>query len=286
FQPVADLLKLLQKQISGKDSQSDLWSFIQVMGLYSTILVLPLGSGVLLVDTDMSVFLPFLGLLILAFSTTLIGLNQSTIPGFFGGVRVAAISISIAFPILLTVLTAGLQSGGFRWSVIANFQGASPFSWNALTNPFQFIAFLVFVISGLIFVGVSPIDAGFSGKDIEGGIGSHLSGRWLSMYRFGRFYSFFLWSIMAVVLFLGAWRLPEAITSVLRDIEAWRSLFVLEASVLLVKTLLLMLLVLIVSTVTPRIRADQVTDLGLKVLSPFAMVALVGAAIWIGRAAL
>ncbi len=95
------------------------------------------------------------------------------------------------------------------------------------SSPFQFLAFCVFLVSGLVLLGVAPLDGGLSTTDIHGGVSSHLHGRRLSFFRLGRFYGFFLWSVIAVVLFLGAWNLPFGIGEFLKEIEAWKTLIFL-----------------------------------------------------------
>jgi len=62
-------------------------------------------------------FYRFGATLVLALGTMLLGLGQFSVPGWFGGVRVAAQALAGAFPALICVLCAGLRAGGFRWSV-------------------------------------------------------------------------------------------------------------------------------------------------------------------------
>jgi NADH-quinone oxidoreductase subunit H len=153
-------------------------------------------------------------------------------------------------------------------------------------NPFQFVAFVIFVVSGLIALGVPPMDGAHSSLDIHGGVGSHLHGRRLTLFRLSRFYGFFLWSVIASVLFLGAWNLPAPLESALRESESWGSLQFLEAACLLAKTFVLMMTIVWISRVNPRARVDQVTDFAWKVLSPFALFALIGVGLWAGWRAL
>lgn len=287
FQPLVDLLKLLQKEANEKTSWEErLWLSVHTMALYSTVAVLPLGSMILLVDTEMSAFLPFWAALVLALGTMLLGLDQGSVPGWFGGVRVASQALAGAFPALVCILCAGIRAGGFSWSLLAGTQGASPLAWGSFSSPFEFVAFGVFMISGLVLMGVPPLDGGLSVQDIHGGVASHLHGTKLSLFRMGRFYGFFLWSVIAVVLFLGAWSLPVDFVTAMKESEAWRWLELGEAGVLLFKTFSLMLLVGVIARVTPRMRADQITDLAWKVLSPLALFALAGSAIWSGWAAI
>jgi NADH:ubiquinone oxidoreductase subunit H len=54
----------------------------------------------------------------------------------------------------------------------------------------------------------------------------------------------------------------------------------------LLKTMVVMICVRLAARVTPQIRADQITDFSLKVLSPFGLVALAGAAVLAGLGAI
>jgi NADH-quinone oxidoreductase subunit H len=283
LQPVADLFKLLQKESQVRWTWSEnLWMGVHSMALYSTLAVMPLGSMALLVDTDMSAFIPFWSALVLALGTMLLGISQNSVPGWFGGIRVAAQTLAGSFPALVALLCVGVRSGSFRWSILGNSQGFAPWSWALVANPFQAVAFIVFVISGLVLLAIPPLDGGLSMSDIHGGVSSHLYGRRLSLFRFGRFYGFFLWSVITVVLFLGGWTLPTTAVEGLRNIEAYRFLAFIELLWLLFKTFILMLLIVWVARVNPRSRVDQIMDFSWKVLSPFSLLALVGASFWAG----
>jgi len=283
LQPLADIFKLLQKQTSQNSLLSEnVWFCVHTMALYSTLAVMPLGSLALLVNTEMSAFLPFWSALVLTLGTMLLGLNQDSVPGWFGGMHVAAQTLAGAFPALIALLCAGVRVGSFKWSVLASSQGFAPWHWTFLADPFQLMAFLVFVMSGLILLAIPPLDSGLSMAHFDGGVASQLYGRKLSIYHFGRFYVFFLWSVITVVLFLGAWILPQHLSDFLRAGEAYKILGFLELMMILVKTFVLMLLLVWISRVNPKSRVDQITDFSWTVLSPFSLMALMGASLWTG----
>jgi NADH-quinone oxidoreductase subunit H len=283
LQPFADFLKLLQKEsVPARNWHEAFWLAVHVMALYSTVAVLPLGSLTLFVDTDMSALLPFWAALVIALGTMMLGHSQRTVTGWLGGARVAAQAISGAFPALVALVCVGIHVGGFRWSAMAQAQGALPFQWTAVSDPFQFLAFVVFVIGGLVLLSIPPMDAGLSIADIHGGVSSNLYGRRYVLFRLGRFYAFFLWSAIAVVLFLGAWVLPSGLADMIKDATEASPLHFLELVWFLLKTVLLMGIIIWVARVNPRSRVDQVTDFAWKVLSPFSLVALIGTALWTG----
>jgi NADH-quinone oxidoreductase subunit H len=210
----------------------------------------------------------------------LLGFSQGTVPGWFGGVRIAAQTLAAVFSALIALLCAGLHAGAFRWSAIAAAQGSFPLFWTALSQPFQLLAFLVFMVSGLCLLGISPMEGAYLAPDLGGGVASHLSGYKLVLFRFGRFYGFFLWSVITTVLFLGAWNLPAFLVSYLQDSHALVWIQALELATVLIKSLALMLVVIWVARVNPRARVDQVTDLCWRLLAPAALVALIGTALW------
>jgi NADH-quinone oxidoreductase subunit H len=287
FQSLADLLKLLQKKPVRADTRAeDVWLGVHTMALYSTVAVLPLGSSLLFVNTDMSVFLPFWAILMLALSTMLLGFSQKSINGWFGGVRVASQALAGALPALVCILCVGVRAGSFRWSELASSQGGTPLGWAAFSNPFQFLAFLIFVTSGLVVLNIAPTEGGLSQVNLHGGISADVSGRRLSLFRLGRFYGFFLWAVISAVIFLGAWILPWDLASTVQDQGGRFALAGVELVCVLLKAYALMMAVVWLSRVIPRGRVDQTTDFAWRVLSPFALSALMGSAIWAGWRAL
>lgn len=277
YQPLADMLKLLQKANYLEGDQSGwFWLMVHTMALYSTLAILPLGSAIVMIDTDMTAFLPFWAALVLALGTMLLGLNQKTVSGWFGGIRGAAQTLSGTLPALVSLLTAGLAAGGFRWSIFIKAQGAGPLQWLLFKDPFLFMCAFIFVMSGLVLFEVPPLDGGQSMNDLHGGVGASIYGNKLSLYRVGRFYGFFLWTAITVVIFMGGWTLPFGLNETLRLSERWTLLQLLELSMVLLKTFSVMLLTGWISALNPQARVDQVTDFALRVLSPAALLALIG----------
>jgi NADH-quinone oxidoreductase subunit H len=283
FQPIADFLKAIQKQLDPKSLT--LWEFtlfwIQSVALYSTIAILPMGSLILTVDADMGVFLSLWAAFAIALMSLFLGLEQGTVPAWLSAVRLSVQAVSGAFPAILALFCAGMQAGGLRWSQLIAAQGASPFSWMIFRNPFEWLAFLVFVVSGLVLFSVAPMDSGLSRPDILGGISTPLLGRRLALFNFGRFYGFFLWCAIASALFLGGWSIPEGVRDSLMDSGSSTVVVGLELVTVLLKSYLLMIAVNLIAKVNPRARVDQVTDFSWKVLSPAALLSVIFCALWI-----
>jgi len=240
------------------------------------VTILPLSPSLLLLDADMSVFLTFWVALAASVVLLFVGFHRGTVPAWISALRVAIQSVTGTFPALLAILCVGIAAGGFRWEQIMGAQGASPFSWILFSSPFAPFAFVVFVVSGLILFSVPPMDAGLARVEVEGGLSSLWGGRNLALFSFTRFYGLFLWSCMAAGLFLGGWALPEGVLDSLGPNLGTA----LEVLTLLLKAFALMLVIGGITRANPRTRADQVTGFAWKVLSPIALVALIGTALW------
>lgn len=279
LQPVADLLKMLQKEDAAMSATfpEQLSLAVRSSLLLSTVAILPLSSSLLLVDADMSAFLALWAGLSVSLISLFIGFQKGNMPGWLGGIRIASQAVTAAFPALIAMLCAGIPAGGFRWAQILSAQGWAPFSWGIVSSPFAPIAFVIFQISGLILFNVPPMDSGISPVELSGGISSSWGGRNLALIDLGRFYGFFLWSCMTASLFLGGWLLPAFLRESLAGDAA---LTILETLVLLIKAFALMLAVLAVSRVSSRTRTDQITGFCWRVLSPLSLFALVGCAAW------
>jgi len=259
---------------------------IYVMALFSTVAVLPLGSFALLIDSDMSAFLPFWIALSLALAVSVLGYEQRTVAGWLGSSRVSAQAFAGAVPALLTLICVGIRAGSFKWSRLADSQSFSPLHWAIFSNPFQFLAFFIFLASGLILLSADPANSGSASPEIHGGVASDLTGFRGSLMRLSRYYAFFLWSLITAVMFLGGWKIPFQLHQALIENSITALLSALEILVLLSKTYFLMFIIVWMSKSTPRGRVDQVTNLSWKVLSPLALLTLVGSGFWAGIKAL
>jgi NADH-quinone oxidoreductase subunit H len=283
LQPIADFLKSLQKTAELRPLTG--WElvlfWIQSLALYATVAILPLGSMILSLDTDMGVLIVFWTAFTLALMSLFLGLERSSVPGWLSAVRVAVQAVTGAFPAVLALFCVGMEAKGLRWTQISDAQGAFPFSWMIFQNPFEWLAFFVFMVSGLILFSLAPMDTGLARADILGGFSSSLYGRRLSLFNFGRFYGFFLWSVIASVLFLGGWSIPQSLRQSLLDSGSSSGVFALELMVVIGKSYVLMLLVNLIVKANPKARVDQITDFSWRVLSPVALVATMGCALWI-----
>lgn len=282
FQPIADFFKSLNKIPKNQNRETGAyWLFAHSVTLFSTLAVIPLGSELLFFNTDMSIFIPFAASLAISLLCVFLGLSFSSVPEALSGIRSASLSLTGIFPALVTVLCVGVGSGGFRWSNLVSAQSFSPLQWAIFQNPFLFLAFLIFVASGHVLLSLAPLDGSFGSRDLCGGLEQAFAGKMGILFRLSRFYCFFLWSLLAVVLFLGAWNLPQFLESGLQEGGYFFFLQSVKLGLLILKTFTLMLIVVWISRSSPRPRIEQITDFSWKILAPFSIFSLVGTLLWV-----
>lgn len=287
FQPLVDVLKLLQKESKQKLSRgARIWLLFHTAVTFSTIAVLPMSRQSLLVDTELSALLPFWSGIVLAMGMIMTGLEGNDVPGRLGGVRVAAQALTAVVPSLVALMAAAVNAGGFGWSQLADRQDFSPHHWAVVSNPFLFLALLVFLSAGTVINSIPPMDGGLFQTDVHFGLGRNISGTRFVLYEITRFYGFFLWSVIAVACFLGAWRLPNWLYSVISsggnstDISGSWPIFLIESVWTLMKASVVMLLMRVIARTTARLRIDHITSYCWRILTPLSFLALAGATLW------
>ncbi len=282
LQLLADHIKLFRKSSPPLLSKIEMvWIFVAGLALYSTLGVLPFGSGLIFFDSELGLLVPLFSFYVLALAMMLLGVYQENIKGYMSGFRIGAQAVAGSFPCLICIVTIGLSVGSLGWSAIIGTQGFGLSSWSLFSSPFMFISGFVFYLSGMVMLSLSPMDSSLRSFEIMGGISSQFYGRQLSLFKLGRFYALFFWTLVFTLVYLGAWNLPDAITTWLTEISTLM-LQLFQLLFILFKTFLILILVFWQSRVSPQLRVDQINDYAWKVLGPLSLFALIGEAIWCG----
>ena len=250
-----------------------LWFYFRNAILLSSLALIPVGGTLTLVNTDLSAFLVIWLLVTTNFCTFMIGISQPGGLGLLGGCREMAQMLSGLVPSVLCLLLLSGYAPGLSWSQMASAQGIWPYQWLMFKNPFLFVAFPVFLVSGMIILEVHPFGPS---KAVQ----ASLSGRPLLLTRVSRIYGYFLWCVVTGALFLGSWQMPTWL-------DGHPSLFS-YAQFLLVfgKGLVLMVVSALVASVLPGWRSDQSVEFSWKVLAPLAFLSFLGATLlhaWRGQ---
>jgi NADH-quinone oxidoreductase subunit H len=180
--------------------------------------------------------------------------------------------------------------GSLSLSQLGEAQSGGWFTWLAFTNPFVFVAFVVYYIASLASCKRAPFDLPEAESELVAGFHTEYSGiRW-SFFFFAEYAAMFVVSGLATILFLGAWYSPlpmswsvpiadalgngvaaRAVVGILFSGPIWfilKCVFFLYVQIWLRWTL-------------PRIRIDQVLYGCVQVMLPLTMLLLLGTTLWV-----
>jgi NADH-quinone oxidoreductase subunit H len=171
-----------------------------------------------------------------------------------GGMRAAAQMISYEIPLVMSVLGVILLSGSLNLNDIVHQQSHG---WFILLQP---IGFIVFFISSVAELNRTPFDLPEAESELVAGYHVEYSGfRW-AFFMLAEYVYLFAMSSLIVTLFLGGWMAPFAFLSFIPG-AVWFAL----------KFCLVVFVYIWFRVAFPRLRADQLMEMGWKVLLPVAL---------------
>ncbi len=281
--PVADGLKLIFKEdvIPAKADPLlfTLGPAIVVIPVFLSYLIVPFGQNMVITDVGMGVFL-WIGLS----SITPIGLLMSGYASnnkysLLGGLRAAAQSISYEIPLALSVLAIAMMSNSLSTVDIVDQQsGYGILGWNVWRQP---IGFIIFWIAALAECERIPFDLPEAEEELVAGYQTEYSGMKFALFYLGSYVNLVLSALLFAVLYLGGWDFPIPLNFVadLVGVDQANPLFqIITASIGITMTLLkayfLVFLAILLRWTVPRVRIDQLLDLGWKFLLPISLVNL------------
>ncbi|QNL21336.1 NADH-quinone oxidoreductase subunit H [Hyphobacterium sp. CCMP332] len=312
LQTLADILKLLQKENIVPTSSdrvlfliAPLFVFAAILTGYATLplsptlLAAPISTGVLFLMGIVS--LDIIGLI-------MAGWGSNNKYSMLGAMRTVAQIISYEIPLGISILTVIMISGTFDLAEIALQQGnnteySNPLfgisaidvninavggflAWNIFRMPVLLFAFVIFFIASLAECNRAPFDLPEGESELIGGFHTEYGGFRFALLFLSEYGMMLLVSILAVILFLGAWHSPLPNIGSLKLAE-WSngkagSLGgnLLGIFWLFSKTMLLILLQMIIRWTYPRLRIDQMMSLSWKYLTPAALVIVFIVGLW------
>jgi NADH-quinone oxidoreductase subunit H len=203
--------------------------------------------------------------------------------------RSAAQVISYEIPAGLAIMVPVLMAGTLSMQGIIRAQGAWPWQWFVFTNPFAFVAFVIFFIAQLAEGNRTPFDLPEAESELVAGYLSEYSGFRFAFYFLVEFGNLWVMAAIATTLFFGGWQVPFADAAVFAAARGggplpglgWWGLQALSMAVFAAKTLVVLNLIVWIRWTLPRIRIDQMMTLCWKYLVPLAFVAFVATLLWV-----
>ena len=305
LQTVADAIKLLLKeQIMPLKADRAMYLLAPILALVPSFLIfmiIPLGPDLNIevggknyaidfVGADLNVgVLYFLALSSIAvYSVVLAGWSSGSKYPLLGGVRASAQMISYEAAMGLSLVPVILYSGSLSLVDIVSSQSgnlstsipilSSIVSFIPKWNIFpQFIAFGIFFIAAVAEVNRAPFDLVEAEQELVGGFHTEYSGFRFAMFFLAEYINMFNMCAITATFFLGGWLgptfenfLPQVLSAIMPII--WLG----------VKTFSLLFIFVWIRATLPRLRYDQLMELGWKRLIPASLVWLILSAIVLG----
>lgn len=281
--PVADGLKLLVKE-DIIPAKSDRWLFtlgpvIVVVPVFLSYIVVPFGQNILITDLNVGIFLWIALSSIAPIGLLMSGYASNNKYSLLGGLRAAAQSISYEIPLALSVLAIVLMSNSLSTVDIVDQQsGYGILGWNIWRQP---VGFIIFWIAALAECERLPFDLPEAEEELVAGYQTEYAGMKFALFYLGSYVNLILSSLLFAVLYLGGWEFPipvEFISNSLGLSETTPWLQVITGALGIVMTILkaylLVFLAILLRWTVPRVRIDQLLNLGWKFLLPVSLVNL------------
>jgi NAD(P)H-quinone oxidoreductase subunit 1 len=283
LQPVADGLKLVFKEdILPAKADPILFTMgpvLVVMPVFLSYLIVPFGQNLVITDINTGVFLWIALSSIVPIGLLMAGYSSNNKYSLLGGLRAAAQSISYEIPLALSVLAIVMMSNSLNTIDIVQQQSDyGILSWNIWRQP---VGFVIFWISALAECERLPFDLPEAEEELVAGYQTEYSGMKFALFFVGSYVNLVLSALLVAILYLGGWSspIPIDLLSNLLGVDPTTSwIQVVDASLGILMTLLkayfLVFLAILTRWTVPRVRIDQLLNLGWKFLLPIALANL------------
>lgn len=277
---IADAVRLLSKELivpEGIDRPA--WDLAPVILPFTALLgfaVIPMGSGVQLADPEVGLVFVFAIASIATLAVVMGGYASNNKYSMLGALRGAAMNIAYEIPLILVAASVVIYAGSLRLSEIVAVQtsplitivGVSIPAWFAFVNPF---AFALFLVANMAEIGRNPFDIPEAPNEIVAGYQTEYSSVYFVLFYLGEFLHIFLGGAIIATVFLGGPSAPISVLSFIPGI-VW----------FLLKIWAVYLFTQWARSAIPRVRIDQLIDIGWKGLLVLAFANLILTAAIVG----
>jgi len=250
---VADSVRLLSKELIVPDGvDRPAWDLAPLLIASSALLgfaVIPMGNGLHLADPEVGLAYVFATASIASVGLVMAGYASNNKYSFLGGLRAVAQNVAYEIPLILTGASVVIFAGSLQMSEIVAAQsqtliGPIP-SWYAFVNPF---AFVLFMIANLAEVGRNPFDIPEAPTEIVAGYQTEYSSVYFVLIYLGEFIHIFLGGAIIATIFLGGPAGPVLPGIVWFLIKIWGVFLFTQWA----------------RSAIPRVRIDQLIEIGWK----------------------
>jgi NADH-quinone oxidoreductase subunit H len=272
---VADAVRLLSKELVVPENvDRPAWDLAPVVLPFSALLgfaVIPMGNGIQLADPETGLVFVFAAASIGSLGLVMAGYASNNKFSLLGGLRAIAQNLAYEIPLVVTAASVVLFTGTLQMSAIVQAQAAPLFtiagvsipSWFAFVNPF---AFVLFMAANMAEIGRNPFDIPEAPTEIVAGYQTEYSSVYFVLFYLGEFIHIFLGGAIAATLFLGGPAGPVLPGFVWFVIKIWGFFLFTQWA----------------RSAVPRVRIDQLIEIGWKGMLVLSFANLVLTAIIVG----
>lgn len=278
FQPIADGLKLMMKEIIiPHGANKVLFLLAPVIALSSALAawaVVPFDDGLVLADVNAGLLYILAMTSIGVYGVIIAGWASNSKYALLGAMRSAAQIVAYEIAMGFALVGVLMASGSLNLGDIVRSQDGSLLSWFWLP---LFPLFLVYFISGVAETNRAPFDVAEGESEIVAGFHVEYSGMAFAVFFLAEYANMILISVLSAVLFLGGWLSPFQGTGVIEsiDVPVLQALLGPGVHWLVLKVALFLFCFLWFRATFPRYRYDQIMRLGWKVFIPVTIVWIV-----------
>lgn len=260
LQPLADGVKALLKEAI-IPRRADIFLFLLAPSLAFGLSVISWLFVPTSYNTQTFIDLPLMLLFVLSISSLgvygvmLSGWSSNSRYAFLGGIRSAAQMISYEVSLALSLLPLLICAESVNFTEIVKFQELV----NWFVIPFWPLA-IIFYITSLAETNRTPFDLPEAEAEIVAGYNIEYSGFLFALFMLAEYGNMIFMSYLNVIFFWGGWLSPVSFLT-----------FIPASLILALKVMAYAFLFILVRATLPRLRYDQLMDLGWKIFLPLTL---------------
>jgi len=205
LQPVADAIKLMQKEVLQPRVADGLVFTVAPIAFtvpgIALLAVIPWGRNMVLADLDVGIVFLFAMSSLAALAVFIGGYGSNNKYALFGSMRVIAMLVTYEIPIVLSLLGVVMFAGSMNLNQIVLFQADN---WLFLIM-LQPLAFLIYFLSSSAELNRTPADLAEAESEIAGGYHVEYSGMKFGLYYAAELINAVAVSTIIATVFLGGW---------------------------------------------------------------------------------
>ena len=269
FQPIADVLKLLTKEVvlpaqasRGLFLVAPLAALVPALGAWA---VVPFDDGLWLANIDAGLLYVLALTSLGAYGIIIAGWASNSKYALLGAMRQAAQVVSYEIAMGFALVGVLMLSGSLNLAAIVQAQSGGILDWFFLP---LLPLLLVYLVSGVAETNRLPFDVVEGESELVAGFHVEYSGSAFAVFFLAEYSAMILISALTAILFFGGWLSPFEGTQLAQAVP------VLDSGIhwWLLKTAFFMFCFLWFRATFPRYRYDQIMRLGWKVFIPVTLI--------------